>query len=69
MTEKPPQHSRGHRDSSTVHAALELLGAPRLEAGEFARLYRGSLADVLFFVTEHMQGRRQVALARAEIHQ
>jgi len=67
--ERISQQSRGSRDSSTVHVALELLGAPRLEPEEFIRLYRGLLADVLSFVTEHMLGRRQVALARAEIHQ
>jgi hypothetical protein len=65
--DKRPQQSRG--DSSTVHASLKLLGAPHLEDEEFFRLYRGSLADVLLFVSEHMKGRRQVALARAEIHQ
>ena len=66
-TEEHPQKSCGHRDSSTVHAALEMLGAPHLEVEEFSRLYRGSLADVLFFVSEHVQGRRQVAAARDEM--
>ncbi|KAF8234527.1 hypothetical protein L208DRAFT_1393929 [Tricholoma matsutake] len=65
--DKHPQQSRD--DSSTVYAALKLLGAPHIEHEEFIRLYRGSLADALFFVSEHMKGRRQVAFARAEIHQ
>jgi hypothetical protein len=65
--EKRPQGSHG--DSSTVHAALNVLGAPHLDAEEFHRLYRGSLADALLFVSEHMIGRKRVAIARAEIYQ
>ena len=54
-------------DASTVHAALNAIGAPIVETEEFLRLYRGSLADALLFVSEHIKGRRHVALARAEI--
>jgi hypothetical protein len=65
--DKRSQQSRC--DASSVHAALKLLGAPDIETEEFLRLYRGSLADALFFISEHMKGRRQVALARTEIYQ
>lgn len=64
------QHKRiqeSRDDASTVHAALNSLGAPLVQTEEFLRLYRGSLADALFFVSEHIKGRRHVALARAEI--
>jgi len=66
VRDKSPQEPRDI--PSTVHAAIELLGAPHLEVKEFHRLYHGTLADVLLFVSEHMKGRRQIALARTEIH-
>jgi hypothetical protein len=68
-TDGEEDHPQGsHGDSSTVHAALNALGAPHLDTEEFQRLYRGSLADALRFVSEHMKGRKEVTLARAGVH-
>ncbi|RDB26768.1 hypothetical protein Hypma_005371 [Hypsizygus marmoreus] len=80
MKSRIPQAKAGHSqnaerpslrstsDLSTVHAALDLLGAPTIEEEEFNRLYSGPFADTLLFMSEHLKGRRQVAVDRHAIH-
>ncbi|KAF8880551.1 hypothetical protein BD779DRAFT_1548875 [Infundibulicybe gibba] len=46
------------------------LGASNvLDVLQFKRLYHGPLADALLFLSVHMKGRADVALARQQIHQ
>jgi hypothetical protein len=59
--ERPNTHS--------VQEALNLLGIPHIEAEEFNRLYHGPLTNILLFVSEHIKGRQEAALARNRIYQ
>lgn len=56
-------------DPRAVHEAFNSLGAPSIEPEEFNRLYIRPFADVLLFLSEHVKGRRRVALDRHHIHQ
>ncbi|KAI0944741.1 hypothetical protein AcW1_002379 [Taiwanofungus camphoratus] len=50
-----------------TYSSLQLLGAPELSREEFGRLCKGPLADILFFVAEHVKGRKETAAARVAI--
>lgn len=61
--------NRATNDPILIQDALILLGAPHIEREEFGRVFHGPLADVLVFLSEHIRGRKEVALARHRIHQ
>ncbi|KAI8996299.1 hypothetical protein BD414DRAFT_454863 [Trametes punicea] len=55
------------RSIDEVYAALKAAGAPVSTCEDFERLYQGRMADILDFVSTHVQGRKAVNSARSAI--
>lgn len=48
--------------------SLVALDAPSITKTDLARLHKGRLGDALSFTSEHVKGRKEVAIARNHIH-
>ena len=62
LARKPPS-------AKNVRAMLLEIGAPEISEGDFARLYKGRMVEVLGLVALNVVGRNRVASARTAIQQ